>query len=188
MQTHFYDLSNCFIQDGYTLIPNAVKDTQLACLEKAFIAQVESGMLLPSPTKYLDRTDYYNCTVFNELLLGQLPLLEQVTQEPLWPTYLYARYYRRGSSLKPHVDRAACEITATITISTTLTRPWPICLQARSGGDVSVAAKPGDMIVFQGAELKHWREQFEGEQQLQLFLHYVRKRGEFSALRFDARL
>jgi hypothetical protein len=30
----------------------------------------------------------------------------------------------------------------------------------------------GDMIIYQGCELEHWREKFEGENCGQVFLHY----------------
>ena len=30
----------------------------------------------------------------------------------------------------------------------------------------------GDMLIYQGCELEHWREAFEGENCGQVFLHY----------------
>lgn len=187
MHRHSADISDHFILNGYVLVPDAVSDAKRAQLELAFLLQVHAGVLLPFRTPYRDRTDYYNCSVFNGLLLELLPVLEDVAQEQLWPTYSYARIYRRGASLKPHLDRAACEITASITLSTSSELPWPICLESRTGEAIAIGAGPGDLVVFQGTELKHWRDQLQGERQLQLFLHYVRKAGPFSHLRFDAR-
>ena len=37
---------------------------------------------------------------------------------------------------------------------------------------VRVNLKPGDMLVYRGMELEHWREKFEGEECIQVFLHY----------------
>ena len=30
----------------------------------------------------------------------------------------------------------------------------------------------GDMIVYRGCEIEHWREKFEGNNHAQVFLHY----------------
>ena len=32
--------------------------------------------------------------------------------------------------------------------------------------------KPGDMLVYRGMELEHWREEFQGNDCCQVFLHY----------------
>lgn len=43
------------------------------------------------------------------------------------------------------------------------------------------------MMIYKGLEVPHWREPFAGEQQLQLFLHYVRQDGPHASQRFDGR-
>ena len=35
-----------------------------------------------------------------------------------------------------------------------------------------VVLKPGDMLVYRGMELEHWREEFQGNDCCQVFLHY----------------
>ena len=32
--------------------------------------------------------------------------------------------------------------------------------------------KPGDMLIYSGCELEHWREPFDGDDCAQVFLHY----------------
>jgi hypothetical protein len=32
--------------------------------------------------------------------------------------------------------------------------------------------KPGDMLVYSGCDLEHWREPFQGDECIQVFLHY----------------
>jgi hypothetical protein len=39
--------------------------------------------------------------------------------------------------------------------------------------------KPGDMIIYRGCELKHWREPFWGKNHAQVFLHYNEKGGQY---------
>jgi hypothetical protein len=37
--------------------------------------------------------------------------------------------------------------------------------------------EPGDMIIYKGCEIEHWREPFKGLNHAQLFMHYNRKDG-----------
>ena len=37
---------------------------------------------------------------------------------------------------------------------------------------VRVDLKPGDILVYRGGELEHWREKFKGKECVQVFLHY----------------
>ena len=46
-----------------------------------------------------------------------------------------------------------------------------MCIRDRSKG-IKVDLKPGDMLVYRGMELEHWRKKFKGDQCVQVFLHY----------------
>ena len=48
---------------------------------------------------------------------------------------------------------------------------WPIYLEP----DIKVELTPGDMLVYKGAEIAHWRHVFTGKECAQVFLHYTRK-------------
>jgi len=37
---------------------------------------------------------------------------------------------------------------------------------------IKVDLKPGDMLVYRGNQLEHWREPFKGNDCAQVFLHY----------------
>ena len=41
---------------------------------------------------------------------------------------------------------------------------------------IEVKLKPGDMLVYRGCELEHWRTKFKGENCGQVFLHYNNKK------------
>jgi hypothetical protein len=52
---------------------------------------------------------------------------------------------------------------------------WPIYLEPSGKNElkgIKVDLKPGDMLVYKGNELEHWREPFQGENCAQVFLHY----------------
>ena len=37
---------------------------------------------------------------------------------------------------------------------------------------IKINLKPGDMLIYDGCELEHWREPFKGKVCAQVFLHY----------------
>jgi hypothetical protein len=37
---------------------------------------------------------------------------------------------------------------------------------------IKVKLNPGDMLVYRGCELEHWRNKFKGKECIQVFLHY----------------
>jgi hypothetical protein len=45
---------------------------------------------------------------------------------------------------------------------------------------VEVNLKPGDMLIYSGCELEHWRKPFEGNLCGQVFLHYNHANGRFA--------
>ena len=44
--------------------------------------------------------------------------------------------------------------------------------------NIVCTSKPGDGLVYKGCDVLHWREEFEGDFQAQVFLHYVNKNGK----------
>jgi hypothetical protein len=106
------------------------------------------------------------------LLLKCQPDMEKATGLKLYPAYTYARIYKKGDVLKRHKDRFSCEISTTMNLGGD---DWPIYLEP--SGEVGkkgikVDLKPGDMLVYSGCELEHWRNKFKGEECIQAFLHY----------------
>jgi hypothetical protein len=93
--------------------------------------------------------------------------------------------YEKGSILKRHKDRPSCEISTTLNLGGD---PWAIYLDTTGSNNVideyknimkpdapkgiKVDLEPGDMLVYSGCELEHWREEFKGENCGQVFLHY----------------
>jgi len=122
------------------------------------------------------------------LMLKCQPLMEKTTGLKLYPAYTYARIYKKGDELKRHKDRFSCEISTTMNLGGD---DWPIYLEPdpKKGGvkpgkgyvsdntkGIRVDLKPGDMLVYSGCELEHWREKFKGKECVQVFLHYNNKK------------
>ena len=128
---------------------------------------------------------HYSDIVMETLLLKLQPIMEKETGLKLNPNYSYARIYKKGDILKRHKDRFSCEISTTLNLGGD---PWPIYLDLTGTDNVineaenlikpnapkgiKVDLKSGDMLVYKGNLLEHWREPFEGEDCAQVFLHY----------------
>jgi hypothetical protein len=114
------------------------------------------------------------------------PILSKTINCELYPTYSYLRIYVKGALLDKHTDRPSCEVSATLPISYDSPAIWPLYIEA--GENVTrVELEPGDALIYKGIEIPHWREAFEGERQVQVFLHYVKKDGDYREYKFDKR-
>jgi len=131
-----------------------------------------------------DTYSHYADIAMETLLLAVQPIMEKQTGLKLIPTYSYARIYKKGDILNRHKDRFSCEISTTLNLGGD---KWPIyiepnpkmgCLVEGKGyvsnntKGIKVDLKPGDMLVYKGNLLEHWREKFNGQDCAQVFLHY----------------
>jgi hypothetical protein len=124
----------------------------------------------------------YSATIMESLLLNKKELMEKETELKLHPTYSFWRMYTAGSNLFKHKDRESCEISCTVNIGSCGT-PWPIFMD-----DVPVTLETGDAAIYLGREVKHWREEFQGDWNAQVFLHYVDKNGPYADFHMDKRV
>ena len=114
----------------------------------------------------------YANTAMETLLLKCQPDMEKATGLKLYPAYTYARIYKKGDELKRHKDRFSCEISTTMNLGGD---DWPIYLEPSGKENMKgtkINLKPGDMLVYSGCDLEHWREPFQGDECIQVFLHY----------------
>ena len=147
-------------------------------------------------TKYAD-------WVMETLLMYMIPIMKAKTGMDLVPTYTYTRLYEKGNILHRHKDRSSCEISTTLHLGGD---PWPIFMDPSgadnivSGSETTTVVKPGapkgvrvdlkvgDMLIYSGCELEHWREPFQGNICSQVFLHYNHANGPFAKTNlFDKR-
>ena len=133
---------------------------------------------------------HYADIAMETLMLKCQPLMEKATGLKLNPNYTYARIYKKGDILHRHKDRFSCEISTTMNLGGD---EWPIYLEAKKNVGVpsdidpetgknytvdsknegtKITLKPGDMLVYKGMILEHWREVFLGDHCAQVFLHY----------------
>lgn len=192
-----------FNENGYVHLVNFLDADNAEQLTKELKNIVRSGITIKD-TQCPKSEAIRDVPVFDSLLEQLLPHMELATGKKLLPTYAYTRLYQPGEVLKPHRDRPACEISATVTLGFS-GDPWPIFmadLSAEEDGEsliaeheekifvknkAAIAMNPGDAVVYKGCEKIHWREEFHGDWAAQVFLHYVDANGPYTNHIFDGR-
>ena len=170
---------------NYFLMQKQVYDT---CRERKYISPFETIIGTYDDKQIPNTYSQYSNIAMETLMLKCQPKMEEVTGLKLYPAYTYARIYKKGDELKRHKDRFSCEISTTMNLGGD---DWPIYLSpdenvgAPDGKNIKAASKakgikvdlkPGDMLVYSGCELEHWREKFKGKECIQVFLHYNNKK------------
>ena len=156
---------------NYFSMKKQVYDT---CLKYKYISPFERllGWYEDENEQIPNTYSCYGDIAMETMMLKCQPKMEQSTGLKLYPAYSYARIYKKGDELKRHKDRFSCEISTTMNLGGDA---WPIYLEP-SGKEgmkgIKIDLKPGDMLVYSGCKLEHWRNKFKGKECVQVFLHY----------------
>jgi len=198
-----------FEKNGYILVPNLIEN----------LDDIYCSPLLDNDNKYLtghlyyqrkDRAIYtpverqvrgsmvrYKYPGYKELHYVVRKKIEKILGIDLLPSYYYERFYFVGQRLYRHSDRQACEVSATLQVSTNSSKPWPIWFEKPDGTEACAVMNDGDAVIYKGCEREHWRDPLESRygklQNMwrtfrkkeddtyhhQIFLHYVNAQGPF---------
>jgi len=185
-----------FATDLYEVVRGAIPEQQLQHLDLEFelirkLQYMANGQSEDNPFAFNDTQisnsfSYYSALPFEALSIQLQPLMEEITGKRLYPTYTYARIYYEGATMAIHKDRPSCEYSTTINISID-EEPWEIWFETLTGEKKAIYLYPGDLIVYKGDTLNHWRDAYKGKRQTQAFLHYVNKYGNYRDYKWDHR-
>ena len=188
-------LQNDFENNGYIVLRNVIDKCLLEYMAQQ-IKLIEKNLcyeknVKPNDYAFCDSqaiTSFARyCTLTTETLLEAMQeKIETVVNRKLFPTYSYLRIYYQNSILHKHTDRPSCEYSVTICI-TIDKEPWDIWFETKNQENIKVSLEPGDLIIYKGMELLHWREPYENKEQIQCFLHYVDQNGIHSEHKYDNR-
>jgi len=176
-----------FKKNKYSVLKNAISKELAAFVYQYFLNKRKVARVLFDYKYISPYTDYwgiwndeqvpntyshYSDMVMETLLQEVKPVMEKHTGLKLSETYSYARIYKKGDVLARHKDRYSCEISTTLNLGGD---SWPIYLDPTGKvgqAGVEVNLDPGDMLIYSGCDLEHWREEFNGKDCGQVFLHY----------------
>jgi hypothetical protein len=178
-----------FKDKKYSIVRSVISDelrdfvTQYALFDEMqdFNLEKGDGQVPNAHSKYGD-------PAMETVLLNLKNPMEETTGLELLPTYSYYRVYRKGDDLKPHTDRPSCEVSATLCFNYSYddnVYNYPIFVEGKE-----IILKPGDMVVYRGLELSHWRESMNvgaDDWQVQGFFHYVDANGPYAEWQNDKR-
>jgi hypothetical protein len=182
-----------FKEKGYEVVRNVISEQLLQHLKIQFELLKDVQFLLTNennPFAFGDKQSpnsfsIYSAPCFESLAIQLNDLMSNITGFTLLPTYTYARIYYNGAILDPHKDRPSCEYSTTICIDST--HIWDFYIKDKSGKENLLKLNPGDMCIYSGCDLEHWREPYVGTQQIQCFLHYVNSQGPYKEFKYDKR-
>ena len=182
----FHDVWYQFVKG---MVPPYVTQVLQQCLRQL----IDMGAL-KFDDKQSKRYFHYNPPFVRFMSAVYVKLVSNIFAMEMKSTYTYLGSYPGGSELKPHVDRAQCEITVSVSVDVNPGEgSCPIglrlepkkLLKERSVGNVLkptdpnlvayVHPRPGDALMIRGRGLVHWRNPVpEGMNCSNIFLHYVR--------------
>ena len=178
-----------FDRDGYLFVPNAISDPiNLYCpplTDKEGKRLVGTNNYIrdnkivyePVESQVNGSMSRYNHPSYRPVHRLILKLIENILEMDLLPTYYFDRFYYKGQELSRHTDRPSCEISATVQVSTNREGAWPIWFQLPDNTEKSVSMKDGDMVIYKGYNIEHWREPLQSKYgRVNKFLNYLQKK------------
>lgn len=189
IQNYIMSIKQFFEENKYAYFSNVITKEEAKSLSDNLFERKKQGLLI-SDDQCPKSHAIYGDPLFDELLERLTTSLSHQIGVELLPAYTYARLYEPGEILLRHRDRPSCQISTTMTLGHSKKSDiWPIYLQEDENKEEGIEAiiEPGDMVLYRGNQLCHWREEYTGVWQTQVFMHYVDANGPFKHLRYDRR-
>lgn len=194
----FEELNKEFEENGYVVIRNALHPqtiilvrNELKMVRDCFHYYKEMNYV-PDDFSEEDTTvpnafSHYAPFCSESLSLLFASNMEKVVNKRLIPTFSYYRIMYNGAYMKKHTDRPTCQYSASICISQETDHVYPLYMKNYKGETRALILFPGDMVVYHGTKVEHWRDVYEGNEHIQTFIHYVDVDGPYAKLALDGR-
>ena len=164
------------IDNNYLHIPNFISKEEANSLASELIEYSKlPGNTMTNDPLLPNALYKYNYLPFLKFLVKKMSHASKILQEDILPTYAITRIHGHNSCLYKHVDRPACEISLSINLKKDA--DWPFFLLKPNGEEISVELNQGDAVMYLGTTAFHWRDAYQGQEHVQLVLHYVRAEG-----------
>jgi hypothetical protein len=204
----FNELSKYFNENGYVIIKDFLKPELASLLyeyskmkarresiKEAFYPELfnESYDGEFDDPQSLGAYSLYGDPIMDSLLQSSTQFVSNAIQIELIPTYSYWRLYITDNELKKHMDRPSCQYSTTLCLGYDISNienkdyNWPIYIKSHNSEEKCVKLNPGDMVIYKGCEVEHWRDAYKGLNHAQVFLHYNEKQGKYNNIN-DGRL
>lgn len=177
-----------FKKNKYLIIRNFLDSDLIDLLQDYFFIRVKSGQGDRNDHQAPGSYSFYSDPLMESILDRSCEELFKKTKVNLLPTYSYTRVYVKGNELKIHRDRPSCEISATLSLGFDGDiNPIYFSNNEDRSNAIKILLNPGDLCLYRGCDLWHWRPPFENKWYLQSFLHYVDADGPYKDRIYDER-
>lgn len=183
------NLQKSYAFDEYNpvVVENVLSPNTLEICQKYYLTTIENGAYVLGDKQSI-RFKSHNEPLSRILQYEVLPLIEKIVDKKLMPSYTYLSAYIKDSDLPAHTDRAECEYTVSLLINKPNNFNWPIYLhkvkqpvkhKGRSDFTppkeecIAVDCSAGGLMIFQGTDHIHFRENLPAEFYHVILLHYV---------------
>ena len=168
-------------------VVNNVLNSQLLDLLKEYYKETINKNVWTLGDRQSNRYKAHNEPMSRFLHYECLPLIERITGKSLKPTYTYLSAYVKGADLPPHTDRPDCEYTVSFVVDKPDNFNWNIYIhkpqqEVKHKGRYdenppleeceAVDCDAGGLMLFQGTDHIHFREELEADYYNVLLLHY----------------
>jgi hypothetical protein len=181
------ELAQQYEDNGFIVIREFLPPVLTNFLKEYFQTLEEANLLESGDGQVITSKAIYGDPAFDTILKLVTPMLSNAIEKELLPTYTYARIYFNGAELLPHLDRKECQHSFTLSLGGEYESLYPIWMKDGDKDIEMVALYPGDIVLYQGTRVNHWRDEFLGTTQFQVFGHMVDADGEYANQLFDTR-
>lgn len=179
-----------FQQKGYQVVREFLDKEFVEFIQQYFFVRIKAGHAMLGDIQAPNSYAFYADPLIETILENSSEKLGEVIGTELLPTYSFTRLYGKSDSLKKHKDRPSCEISVTISLGLpegTEINPLFFSYDGNEKNSEKVFLNPGDICIYKGCDIWHWREKFSHEWYLQSFLHYVDANGSNTEWIYDKR-
>lgn len=164
-------------QQDFCVIPGLLNPLQITAARIYLRRLHAEGYLLNGDPFVSNRFGMHNeplCRFFHQQFY---PVISEITQTPLKPSYCYFALYHSGARLPRHTDREQCAWNVSLVLDTepeqTREQAWPIYLELPQGVE-EVRLEMGDAILYRGSRYPHWRNPLASGARVSVcFFHFV---------------
>ena len=187
-------LNNETLKKTYSLNPelplqivNNVLQPPFLKLLQDYYKETIANKVWPLGDKQSNRYKSHNEPMSRFLHYECLPLIEKIVGKSMRPTYTYLSAYVKGADLPPHTDRPDCEYTVSFIVDKPEGSTWNIYVHkpqqpVKHKGRYdytppldeceAVDCDAGGLMLFQGTDHIHFREELQEDYYNILLLHY----------------
>jgi hypothetical protein len=190
MVQHLSEVIMNFKENGYYVIRNFINEDFVEFINQYFFTRINAGQAQlgdgQAPNSYI----FYGDPLMDTILGESVEKLSEIAEYSLLPTYTYTRLYGKGDELLIHRDRPSCELSATLSLGIPKGEeisPIYFSKNEDKSNPIEIKLNPGDLCLYHGCDLYHWREPFTQKWYLQAFLHYVNANGPYKGNLYDGR-